>query len=83
MRTTVTAPIAHLCPHVAEVDHGTITLVFEGAAPELHGVRRLLDSYAGVEVTHEALTDEIARRYPHAKVTTSWTTAGLAVECEG
>lgn len=79
MNTIVTSPITHLCPHVDEVDHGTITLHFAGSAPELHEVRRFLDSYAAVKITHEELTEQIAEAYGCA-VSTRWRTAGLDVE---
>lgn len=80
MRTVVTSPITHLCPHVDEVDHGTIVLTFDGEAPELHGIRKYLDLYATQKVSHEQLTKETAAFYG-CEVVTRWTTAGLAVEC--
>lgn len=81
MRTVVTGPITHLCPHKDEVDIGTVTLTWEGEAPELHKLALDLQSFHSWPITHEALTAELAVRYPSAKVTTTWQTAGLTVEC--
>lgn len=81
MRTVVTAPITHLCPHVDEVDVGTVTLTFDGPAPELHALARDLDSFHTKAITHEDLTERLAALYPTATVVTTWATAGLTVEC--
>lgn len=81
MKITVRAPIVHLCPHVNELDVGTVEMTFTGLeAPELHGLRRRLESFAGIKATHEAVTDILAQDYPNAEIVTYWMTAGMEVE---
>lgn len=81
MRTVVTAPITHLCPHVDEIDHGTVRLAFDGPAPELHELRHQLDNFHDQKITHERLTEVLAACFPAAEVVTTWMTAGMTVEC--
>lgn len=80
MRTVVTAPLVHRCPFVDELDVGTVTIEFSGSAPELHDLAQFLASFAGLEISHEDLTERIADR-THGTVTTRFRTAGLDIEC--
>lgn len=78
MITTVSGPLRHLCPHVDEVDDGTVEITFFGPAPELHNLATELREYADMKITHEELTKQLAARYK-ASVCTKWHTAGLEV----
>lgn len=78
VRTIVTGPIVHLCPHVDEVDHGTVTLDFDGEASELHALRGRIEAFRNETITHEALTQVLADEFG-ATVTTQWRTASLDV----
>lgn len=83
MDVTLTCPITHLCPYVDEVDVGTVTIDYspDGDPIELHELAAFLRSFHGQRVTHEALTQSIADRYPGVHVATTWTTAGVEVTC--
>lgn len=83
---TATGPLTHRCPHVDEVDTGTVTVTWTtaGQTIELHSLRAWLDSFADVRTSHEAITAgiETALQLPgivDVAVETTWTTAGMAV----
>lgn len=86
---TVTAPLTHLCPHVDEVDNGTITLTWRvnGYTLELHSLREYLNGFKYAEVSHEEITDLIRHEMsvtPGVEVVsveTTWDTAGMEVKC--
>ena len=86
---TTTAPLVHLCPHVDEVDSGTVTIKWRpnGATFELHSFADYLRGYKDSRLSHEQITDRI--RYDLAcfsrieliSVETTWETAGMEVRC--
>lgn len=86
---TATAAFQHVCPHAQEVDHGSVTITWEtaGATIELHSLREYLDTWADVEISHEAITQELRDALGALDgltvtgVNTSWTTAGMGVTC--
>lgn len=80
MRTVVSGPIVHRCPHVDETDIGTVEFTFDGPAIELHALAALVGAYADERITHEDLTAALAAE-SGARVTTRFRTAGLDVEC--
>jgi NADPH-dependent 7-cyano-7-deazaguanine reductase QueF len=89
-RVTVTGPITHRCPHVPEVDAGTITVSWVCAelTVELHSLSAYLASWAGQVVSHAELTRQVLVDLESidgidlVSVTTAWHTAGLAVRIE-
>lgn len=86
---TVTAPLRHLCPFVEEVDNGQVTITWStaGKTLELHALAGYLQGFAAMEVSHEALTDELRHDLEGVPgiyavdVTTTWETAGMGVKC--
>jgi NADPH-dependent 7-cyano-7-deazaguanine reductase QueF len=78
VRITVTAQISHLCPFKDEIDIGHVRLVYSEPT-ELAALAEYLRSFTDQVVTHEVLTQEIAK-HTGAEVTTWWTTSGLHVE---
>lgn len=84
-----TGPLTHRCPFVKEVDNGTITITWEtrGATLELHALRRYLDTFQCVEISHEDLTERIRADLAelpgiiNLRVETTWETAGMEVNC--
>lgn len=89
-RVTVTGPLVHRCPHVPEVDAGTVTVSWVCAelTVELHSLAAYLASWADQEVSHEEITRQILVDLEAidgidlVAVTTAWKTAGLAVRIE-
>lgn len=83
MDVTLTATVTHLCPYMDEVDVGTVTLDYrlDGELIELHDLAGFLRAFHGQRISHEALTEAVAARYPGVRVTTAWTTAGIGVVC--
>lgn len=87
-RVTATGELHHLCPHVDEVDRGSVSIAWTcaGSTLELHALTRYLASFATERISHEALVqairEDLAGLYGIAdvEVTGSWTTAGLDVE---
>jgi NADPH-dependent 7-cyano-7-deazaguanine reductase QueF len=85
---TVTADLTHVCPVVKERDFGKVAITYKPATSllELHALRRYLDGYDGLSITHEELTASIKTRLTadlkpeFLTVTTAWTTAGLSYE---
>lgn len=79
---TVTGPLDHLCPYRDEVDHGTVIITwYTGTSTyELHSISEYLNSFSDRKLSHEEITQEIQRELWASKVTTRWSTAGLAVE---
>lgn len=89
-RVTIAAPVTHLCPHVDEVDEGTVAVAWTtaGATIELHSLAAHLQTYAGQRISHENLTAQLAEALTlpgvaDVTVTARFTTAGLAVEVSG
>lgn len=80
MRVIVTAQVSHLCPYVDEIDIGIVRLVLS-APTELQALAEYLRTFTDQTVTHEVMTQEIAK-HTNAQVTTYWTTAGLSVEVQ-
>jgi NADPH-dependent 7-cyano-7-deazaguanine reductase QueF len=79
---TITGQVTKLCPFVDESDDGTVRITLNAdAAPELHGLRAYLDTFAGVPLSHEEFTRRLAADYPGAEVESTWHTAGLEVTC--
>lgn len=86
-RIQVTGPLVHRCPHVPEVDAGTVTVSWEcrELTVELHSLAAYLASWQDQEVSHEEVTAQIRADFEQidgiddVSVTSSWVTAGLAV----
>jgi NADPH-dependent 7-cyano-7-deazaguanine reductase QueF len=89
-RVTVTAPLVHRCPHVPEVDVGTVTIGWRctDVTLELHALVAYLATWHDHEVSHEELTVQIRRDLvsldglDDVTVSSRWTTAGCAVVVE-
>lgn len=87
---TVTGPLEHLCPHRDEVDHGTVTVTWTCAQTtlELHALAAYLRSWRNSTMSHEQITDRITHDLEavagifNVTVSTTWSTAGLAVTVE-
>lgn len=83
----VTGSLVHRCPHVAEVDAGTVTVGWQCAEMtiELHSLAAYLASWEAQTISHEELTEQIARDLEALDgigaiaVESTWRTAGLAV----
>jgi NADPH-dependent 7-cyano-7-deazaguanine reductase QueF len=73
----------HLCPHVDEIDQGTVTASWavDGTTIELHSLAARIASYADTKISHEDLTADLAgalrAHVVGVSVTTTWRTAGL------
>lgn len=86
---TATAPLRHLCPVVDEIDEGTVTVQWstDGATLELHALATYLGGFADTKISHEDITELIAAdlaAFPGvevSRVVTTWTTAGMSIEC--
>lgn len=86
---TASGPLRHLCPFKDEVDVGTIKLTWtvQTQTVELHSLAAWLEEFSTLRISHEDLTDEIARHLADtpgltgAQVTTTWNTAGMTVTC--
>jgi NADPH-dependent 7-cyano-7-deazaguanine reductase QueF len=84
---TVTGPLVHRCPHVEEVDAGTVTITWRCAdlTLELHALTAYLASWQAQAVSHEELTAQIVADLERVDgiddvdVRTRWSTAGLSV----
>jgi NADPH-dependent 7-cyano-7-deazaguanine reductase QueF len=80
VKILIMAQVSHLCPYKDEIDIGRICL--ELAEPtELYALAEYLRSFTDQVITHEAMTQEIAK-HTNARVVTYWTTAGLSIEVE-
>lgn len=85
---TATFPLVHRCPHVEEVDEGSVTIAWrvEGETYELHSLREYLDGFKDAELSHEQITSRICHdlsvvpRISIIEVITAWSTAGGTVE---
>lgn len=80
MKVTISAQVSHLCPFKDEIDIGRIRLALTEPT-ELHALAEYLQSFTDQVVTHEVMTQEIAK-HTNAHVTTYWTTAGMDIEVE-
>lgn len=86
---TVRAELVHRCPHVDEIDHGTIAITWcpEGRTFELHSLADYLSRWKDAALSHEQITDRIRADLSLAdcltvlSVETTWTTAGMEVTC--
>lgn len=86
---TTTAELHHMCPHVDEADHGTITITWRtnGSTIELHSLADYLAMWKDSRVAHEDITDRIRHdlsALPGIElitVDTRWRTAGIEVTC--
>lgn len=86
---TVTGDLRHLCPHVDEVDYGTVMIAWraQGETFELHSLAEYLRGFKGARISHEQITDRIRHdlsAFPGVElvsVETNWQTAGLGVKC--
>jgi NADPH-dependent 7-cyano-7-deazaguanine reductase QueF len=87
LTVTAKAGLVHRCPHVEEVDVGTVEVSWytNGHTVELHSLAAYLVSWAEARVSHEEVTEQIRRDLAglegiaQVRVMTSWSTAGLAV----
>lgn len=88
VRVTATGPLWHQCPHVEELDAGTVTISWTcaGQTLELHALAAYLRSYEAERISSEDITRVIREELAgltgiaDVEVTTSWHTAGMAVE---
>lgn len=81
MRTTISRQVVKRCPYVGEWDVGTLTVVLEGEAPELHALGFKIDDLGAEPLTHEEYTKRLAYVMPDgATVTTTWNTGPWIVE---
>lgn len=86
---TASGKLRHLCPHVDEIDHGSVSITWrvEGKTYELHSLAEYLSSYADARISHEQITDRIRHDLSVEpgiellSVETTWLTAGLEVSC--
>jgi NADPH-dependent 7-cyano-7-deazaguanine reductase QueF len=87
---TVTGQLVHECPHVCEVDAGTVEIVWRcgESTIELHSLAGYLASWQGQQISHEEITAQIGRDLDALdgvdveRVRTRWRTAGFAVTVE-
>lgn len=87
----VTGSLVHRCPHVQEVDTGTVTITWRcrEMTVELHSLVAYLASWADQAISHEEITAQIEKDLDSLdgiavqSVTSSWRTAGLAVTVWG
>jgi NADPH-dependent 7-cyano-7-deazaguanine reductase QueF len=87
VRVEATGRIVHLCPHVDEVDEGTVTVAWTTTTHtvELHALRAYLDEWAGTRISHEHLVEGIRADLlsmspiTDVTVTAAFTTARLSV----
>lgn len=86
---TATGPLRHMCPFIAEIDEGQVTITWwcAGATFEIHSLAEYLAGWKDAEISHEQVVDRIY----HDLATTSplvvdvtvaarFVTAGLSVE---
>lgn len=86
---TAKATLRHLCPHVEEVDYGTVTIAWRvnGATYELHSLAEYLRGFKDSRISHEQITDRIRHDLSVVdgielvSVETTWDTAGMEVRC--
>lgn len=82
--TTISRPVIKRCPHRDETDAGTLTITFQGEAPELHDLAKQIDDLSNRAVTHEAFTRSVAVLLTLAghvvSVVTEWSTGSWMVE---
>jgi NADPH-dependent 7-cyano-7-deazaguanine reductase QueF len=86
-RVQITGTLVHRCPHVDEVDRGTVRIAWTctGRTLELHSLAAWLQQFTDEPVSHEELTgrirDELAALtgITDVEVSSDWRTAGLAV----
>jgi hypothetical protein len=82
MKTTIRRPVIKQCPFRNETDTGELVIIFNGGAPELHGLAASVDSIAADPITHEEFTRRVTALVPEAiSVTTTWHTGPWSVEC--
>ena len=79
MIVTATMPVTKLCPYVDEVDYGTLTATWEGDAPELHELARVVHALANERLTHEDYTARVQHLLSAATVETEWQTGPWVV----
>lgn len=86
---SVTADLRHLCPHIDEVDNGTVTIAWRvnGGTYELHSLAEYLREFKDSRISHEQITDRIRHDLSVVdgielvSVETTWDTAGMEVRC--
>jgi NADPH-dependent 7-cyano-7-deazaguanine reductase QueF len=86
-RVEVTAMLAHRCPHVPEVDAGTVTVSWRchELTVELHSLAAYFSSWADQKISHEEITMQIRLDLERidgieeVDVSTEWVTAGMSV----
>lgn len=87
---TVTGQLVHECPHVPEVDAGTVEVAWRclEMTIELRSLAAYLASWQGQPISHEEITAQIARDLDKLdgieveRIRTRWATAGFAVVAE-
>lgn len=81
---TVTAAVTKRCPYKDEQDDGTATLTFDVSecdGPELHALADQLAQYRHLVISHEEFTRLLVSLDDCVSARTTWTTAGMTVEC--
>ncbi len=83
---TASSDIEHRCPHVDEVDKGTVTIswMVTECTIELHSLAEYIRGWKDVRVSHEELTATIQRDVLRAgveevQVRAMWQTAGMSI----
>lgn len=81
LTTIISRKVVKRCPHKDETDIGTLTIGFDGPAPELHELAELIDGICASPITHEAFTAAVAELAgPTATVSSDWRTGPWSVE---
>lgn len=86
---SVKADLQHLCPHVEEIDFGTVTITWRvnGQTYEMHSLAEYLRGFKDSRLSHEQITDCIRHDLSTVdgielvSVETTWDTAGMEVRC--
>lgn len=86
---SIKADLRHLCPHVEEIDYGTVEITWrvDGSTYELHSLAEYLRGFKDSEISHEQITDRIRHDLSVnegielVSVETTWGTAGMEVRC--
>lgn len=86
---TATGDLIHRCPHVNEVDYGTVTITWHvrGETYELHSLAEYLRGFKDADLSHEQITDRIRNdlsaesHIEMVGVESTWQTAGMEVRC--
>ncbi len=81
LTTELRRQVTKKCPFIeGETDHGRLTVIIPGKAPELHDLARKVAEITAGPVSHEDFTADVAGLLPPgSEVVTEWETAGWSV----